>query len=238
MKKHLLFGIGTLAIACVAFFASCDPESLTTVMEEGLYGSANVTITDNNGSQNIGYQSSIIDHFVKEDPVSGQTYVAAIDFSANIDLSKGELTFPFMAYQITDTIVASYPCDQLLTEQRLHNFNFDSIAALISNPSGFNMMVIAVSDTSWYVSNSGSINITSFPTVGNVVQGNFNNIGAYYFTMSDVERLNDALENGADFNLNQFFHPVTITGTFTSRRTTVIHDLVEEAFYNGGLTNL
>ena len=238
MKKRLFLGFGAVAVACVAFFASCEFGTVNTIIEEGLFGNANVTITDNDGSEYIAYQSSIIDHFVKVDDVTNQTHVAAIDFSANVDLSKGELTFPFMAYQITDTLTDSYTCDQILTQERLNNFNFDSIAALLRDPSGFNMLIIAVSDTAWYVSNSGSIVVSTFPSVGHEVQGSFNNVGAYYFTITDVDNLAVALDNGAEFNLNQFFHPVTITGSFNSRRAAVIHDLVEEAFFNGGLCNL
>ncbi len=238
MKKSLFFGFGVLAIACVALFTACEIESVSSVIEEGLFGSAQVTVNDGESTQSLSYESSIIDYFTKEDTATGQTYVAAIDFSANIDLSQADLQFPFMAFQITDTVPGNYTCDQILTEQRLHNFNFDSIAALIRDPSGFNMVIIAVNDSSWYISNSGSIIVNTFPAMGHNVEGTFNNVGAYFFTTADVESLSAAIESGSEFSIYDYIHPVTISGSFTSRRAAVVHTLVQEAFYNGGLCNL
>ena len=135
-------------------------------------------------------------------------------------------------------MAGSYNVDQVLTQELLYNFNFDTLAKIIRDPAGFNIVAIAVSDTAWYISNTGSIVLSNYPSVGHELEGSFNNVGAYYFTESDVDRLNEAIENGAAFNMADYFHPVTITGTFTSRRANLIHSLIEEAFFKGGLCNL
>ena len=228
MKKRLFYGI--TMIAAIFTLASCEIDSVTDAITEGIFGSASVTINDNGSTQELSYESSVVDCFI------GENNVSTLSFSCNVDLSNSALVFPFMAYQFSDTTTGTYTCTQILTEQFLRGFNFDTLASVISCASGVNIVAIAVSDTAWYISNGGTISVSDYPWYGGNVEGTFNNITAYYFTQSDIDRLNADLDNGGTFNLNAYGRQVTLNGTFASRRYAIIHTLIENAFGpNGGL---
>lgn len=241
MKKRLFSGLFA-AFACMMSLTSCDDLQLIgEIATEGLLGNATVVITgggyysnDSTNVDTVKFKSSVTDCITKTTD-SGDVFVATLDFCANVDLTNANLSFPFLAFQVVDTNAAVYPLGQMLTLSRLQNFCFDSIASLIREPAGINMLVIAVSDTSWYIAHSGDIVVTTYPAVGHLMQGTFNNIGAYYFTQSDVDRLNDDINNRVMItSIEEYFHPVTMTGTFASRRAN-ISELVQRAFYQGGL---
>ncbi len=241
MKKHVFFG--TL-LACLFAFSACETEEIVNVITEGLYGNASITITDANGvTKDLDYQSSITDVFADTASVNPLVIrrVGTLDFSFNVDLTQAnaEMDFPLMGFQVKDTNAGVYPVDQVLTKELLqNNFCWDTLAKILRDPAGLNIVAIAASDTSWYISHTGSINITEFPKVGKLVKGSFNNIGGYYLTKTKADALADALDNGADFDLDAYFEPVTITGTFNSRRAEIIKTLIRKAFYEGGLCNL
>lgn len=238
MKKSLLWGA---AAALVLSLSSCDEGFIIQATQEGLLGSAEITITGQNGfysnDTTINFSSTIADKIdtVFNDPDTAMC--ATIDICANIDLQKQELAFPFMGFQVTDTNTGTYTLSQVLTAERLRNFKFDSIADIFFNPSGCNVMLIAISDTAWYISDGGTITITQYPGYGRNMKGTFNNVNAYYFTISDIERLNDNWESIAanGLNLSDYFEPAVINGEFNSRRYAIIHDLINAAYHNRGL---
>ena len=243
MKKHLLWGA---AVALVLSLSSCDdPNAVLNMVQEGILGRGEITITGQNGfytnDTTLNFASTITDKFDTTVTVNGvdTVYISTLDIFANIDLSAtgATLAFPFMGFQVSDTVTGTYTLSHVLTTERLRNFNFDSIADIVFTPSGFNVMVIAVSDTAWYITDGGSIVITEYPASGHNMIGTFNNVQAFYFTMSDVERLEDHL-NDANLQLSDYFHPAVINGSFESRvYPSLIHRIIDEAYRQRGLWN-
>ncbi|MCR4932533.1 MAG: hypothetical protein K5918_08900 [Bacteroidales bacterium] len=236
MKKGLLFSAVALLMMSLS---SCDENLLIDAVEEGLLGSAEITITGQNGyysnDTTIHFASTIADNI--DTVIENQAVIGTIDIFANVNLREQALAFPFMGFQITDTTTGTYTLSNVLTADRLRNFKFDSIADIFFNPSGFNVLLIAVSDTAWYISNGGTITITEYPGYGHNMKGTFNNVDAYYFTISDVERLNDNWDDiqANGLVLSDYFEQATINGEFNSRRYAMIHDLINAAYTQRGL---
>ena len=236
MKKGLLLGAAALIMASLS---SCDDQFVIDAVQDGLLGSAEITITGQNGyysdNTTVSFASTITDNI--DTVVNNQAVYATIDLFANVNLREQSLDFPFMGFQLSDTTTGTYTLSKVLTAERLHNFKFDSIADIFFNPSGFNVMLLAITDTSWYISDGGTINITEYPGYGHNMRGTFENVEAYYFTISDVERIN---ENWADIqanglNLNDYFEPAVINGEFSSRRYAIIHNVIDAAYNQRGL---
>ena len=190
MKKSLLFSAVALLMMSLS---SCDEGLIIDAVEEGLLGSAEITITGQNGyysnDTTIHFASTITDNI--DTVIENQAVIGTIDIFANVNLREQALAFPFMGFQVSDTTTGTYTLSNVLTADRLRDFKFDSIADIFFNPSGLNVLLIAVSDTAWYISNGGTITITEYPGYGHNMKGTFNNVDAYYFTSSDVKRLND-----------------------------------------------
>lgn len=234
--------------ALVLSLSACDEESIQTVndaLEAGLLGSAEITVTGQNGfdAQNaeIEFASTIMDHFDTVVTVNGsdRAYVGTLDLFANVDLNAegAKLRYPFMGFQFSDSVAGTYTLSEVLTPQRLRNFKFDSIADIVFQPSGFNVLVIAIDDTSWYVSKGGGeITITEYPTTGQNMRGTLNNVEVYYFTETDVEAIQEHL-NEPNFNLDNYFHNTAIvSGTFKSKSYPfLIRKIIDEAYKNRGL---
>ena len=236
MKKSLLFSAVALLMMSLS---SCDEGLIIDAVEEGLLGSAEITITGQNGyysnDTTIHFASTITDNI--DTVIENQAVIGTIDIFANVNLREQALAFPFMGFQVSDTTTGTYTLSNVLTADRLRNFKFDSIADIFFNPSGLNVLLIAVSDTAWYISNGGTITITEYPGYGHNMKGTFNNVDAYYFTSSDVKRLNDNWDdiqtNG--LVLSDYFDQATINGEFNSRRYAMIHDLIDAAYTHRGL---
>lgn len=242
MKKNLFLGA---AAALVLSLTSCDPSTVTSMVDAGLLGDAEIFITGQNGfyddNDTIEFASTITDELDTIITINDvdRAYVGTLDLFANVDLSEdgAALRYPFMGFQISDSTTGTYTMSDVLTPERLRNFKFDSIADIVFNPSGFNVMIIAVSDTSWYVSCGGTITITEYPQLsGQKMRGSFNNVQAYYFTESDVEGVQEHL-NDPDFNLATYFtKTATINGDFKSKRwPALIRTIIDEAYNNRGL---
>ena len=236
MKKSLLFSAVALLMMSLS---SCDENLLIDAVEEGLLGSAEITITGQNGyysnDTTIHFASTITDNI--DTVIDNQAVIGTIDIFANVNLREQALAFPFMGFQVSDTTTGTYTLSNVLTADRLRNFKFDSIADIFFNPSGLNVLLIAVSDTAWYISNGGTITITEYPGYGHNMKGTFNNVDAYYFTSSDVKRLNDNWDDiqANGLVLSDYFDQATINGEFNSRRYAMIHDLIDAAYTHRGL---
>lgn len=227
MKRNLLFG--SMA-AFAMLFSACETDVSfnNDVVADGLLGNASMVVTGDgyyNSGDTINFSSSITDVFVADNGLH-----ATIAVCAHVDLMNADVVeYPFMGFQLNDTTTGVYSLDSLLTADRLLTFNADSLKALISAPCDYNFVVVAVSDTAWYMTTNGSITVSQYGTMGNDVVGTINNAGAYYFTEGDVERFKDDLESGIDnLILFNYLHPVTISGSFTCRRAAVINRLMEE----------
>lgn len=236
MKKSLLFSAVALLMMSLS---SCDENLLIDAVEEGLLGSAEITITGQNGyysnDTTIHFASTITDNI--DTVIENQAVIGTIDIFANVNLREQALAFPFMGFQVSDTTTGTYTLSNVLTADRLRDFKFDSIADIFFNPSGLNVLLIAVSDTAWYISNGGTITITEYPGYGHNMKGTFNNVDAYYFTSSDVKRLNDNWDDiqANGLVLSDYFNQATINGEFNSRRYAMIHDLIDAAYTHRGL---
>lgn len=236
MKKSLLFSAVALLMMSLS---SCDEGLIIDAVEEGLLGSAEITITGQNGyysnDTTIHFASTITDNI--DTVIENQAVIGTIDIFANVNLREQALAFPFMGFQVSDTTTGTYTLSNVLTADRLRDFKFDSIADIFFNPSGLNVLLIAVSDTAWYISNGGTITITEYPGYGHNIKGTFNNVDAYYFTSSDVKRLNDNWDDiqANGLVLSDYFEQATINGEFNSRRYAMIHDLIDAAYTHRGL---
>ncbi len=236
MKKSLLFSAVALLMMSLS---SCDEGLIIDAVEEGLLGSAEITITGQNGyysnDTTIHFASTITDNI--DTVIENQAVIGTIDIFANVNLREQALAFPFMGFQVSDTTTGTYTLSNVLTADRLRDFKFDSIADIFFNPSGLNVLLIAVSDTAWYISNGGTITITEYPGYGHNMKGTFNNVDAYYFTSSDVKRLNDNWDDiqANGLVLSDYFDQATINGEFNSRRYAMIHDLIDAAYTHRGL---
>lgn len=236
MKKSLLFSAVALLMMSLS---SCDEGLIIDAVEEGLLGSAEITITGQNGyysnDTTIHFASTITDNI--DTVIDNQAIIGTIDIFANVNLREQALAFPFMGFQVSDTTTGTYTLSNVLTADRLRDFKFDSIADIFFNPSGLNVLLIAVSDTAWYISNGGTITITEYPGYGHNMKGTFNNVDAYYFTSSDVKRLNDNWDDiqANGLVLSDYFNQATINGEFNSRRYAMIHDLIDAAYTHRGL---
>lgn len=240
MKKFLLWGA---AAALVLSLSSCDDDTITEFVQAGLLGTGEITISGQDGfytnDTTIEFASSIMDELDTLITINDvdRPYVGTLDLFANVDLQNGKIVYPFMAFQFSDSTTGSYTITgDILNTQRLRNFNFDSLANLIFRPCGLNVMIIAISDTAWYVAYGGNINITEYPTLGNDMRGTFNNIQAYYFTKTDVDNIQEHLDD-PDFELSDYFTKTavinSVSGTsFKSKRYPVMIKKIIEAAEN------
>lgn len=246
MKNKLFFG--SLVLAMFAF-TSCEGfvTSLNETIEDGLSGNASLTVTresqDGTITDSLKFTSSIVDVFnLSEYDTTATEGHSTIAISANVDFGEAdvELEFPFMYYRLNDSVTGAYDFDTIVTMQMLQNFDFASLLDILANPDGGNMMVLVENDSCWYVTYSGQFVVTEYPTVGHIVKGNFSNVEALYVTQSKVNELSNDIENMnyAHINdINYYFPRVTLSGTVSSRRWSVIHSIFNAAFLQGGMAS-
>jgi len=234
MKKT----IKVLALAAISTltFASCD--ELTEIASE-MFGSADLIINDPTGGSyyapdaagidtvhfEAGISDVIFETFSPSDLDSTIAYDSVITIhsaatvAANIDFAnESALTYPYMAILIADSVAGNYDITPILTQENMLDFRFTHY---IKNPTESNLVAIAVSDTSWYLSHSGTITIEQYPTYGYMVSGSFNNVNAYYFTQSMLDEIADMIRNNETVDINTILHPVVLNGSFECRRANI-----------------
>lgn len=230
IKVLVLAAISTLA------FASCD--ELTEIASE-MFGSADLIINDPTGGSyyapdaagidtvhfEAGISDVIFETFSPSDLDSTIAYDSVITIhsaatvAANIDFAnESALTYPYMAVLIADSVAGNYDITPILTQENMLDFRFTHY---IKNPTESNLVAIAVSDTSWYLSHSGTITIEQYPTYGYMVSGSFNNVNAYYFTQSMLDEIADMIRNNETVDINTILHPVVLNGSFECRRANI-----------------
>lgn len=229
MKKHFILGISI--VATIFAMASCeitsDDNSDPGSDIDGILGEATIQVACDGVTTETHFTSSVMDVITEEDAY------ATIDISACVDLLDVELEFPYMAFQFRDTTAGIYNLNPVVTPQLLMDFNYETITDMISSPAGFNFVIIAISDTSWFITKSGSINVTSYADrAGDLMEGSFNNVTAYYLTQGNVDRFNDAINDiiggGGMPDINDYVKEATISGSFSSRRASVVHSIIED----------
>lgn len=245
MKKVQL---GFMFLAAAFALTSCDGiiNTIEDINNNELVGKASVEVTRTvNGVttvvDSLSFTSSIVDaldvNLYDENLPAG---FFTVDISANVDFNTSdvELQYPFMLYRIDDTTTKSYTMDNMLSVEMLQNLDLESIINVVATPDGPNMILIAVNDSCWYLSNGGELIVSEYPTVGNLVKANFSNINGRYITQRKVEELNNDIENN-NFahisDLDYYFPEVTLSGSITSRRWAITQTIYESAFINGGL---
>ena len=207
---------------------------------EGLLGSATIVVDKDGVSDTTKYTSSIVDAFSKIDSLETE-YKASVGLCANVNLteSNASLQFPFMYFRLNDTVTGNYQFDTILSMDLLLNLNFETMSQILADPYGDNMILVAESDTAWYLSHAGSLTISQYPSVGHFVECSFNNVEAFYITQSGIDRFNTDINN-MDFShvndLGYYFPNATISGNSSCRRTTIVSRLIKTAFEEGGLT--
>jgi hypothetical protein len=247
MKKITLFGV---VVTMAMMMASCDDLNLNNLFSDDdvlgdIIGNATVVISRNGAegpqTDSIRFISSITDVFdVTVGDMKSEQGASTIDISANVELNDAnvELEFPFMYFRLGDTVSGVYPMDTIVTLDLLQGLNFERLVDVLADPAGGNMVLIAENDSCWYITYSGNLTVAQYPTVGKLVEGTFNGIGAWYITQSKVNELNDDINNynlAHIDDLEYYFPRVTLTGNFSSRRWALIHSIFDAAFTNGGI---
>ena len=221
--------VKTLAIvlAGTLTLASCGENLLSEIT-----GSAEITISDAKGGsyyapngpadKTVKFSSAVTDAINEsfDDPDMPSVIYGTIVLGANISLTESDakLASPFLGIMTSDTTEGDFNITTVLTNELLPSFDVNSFLA---TPSNHTFVAMAVSDTSWYVSHSGVVQITEFPEYNKKASGKLNNVLAYYMTASELERAVNDIESGViegNFNPDEYFHPVTMNGTFDCRR--------------------
>lgn len=226
MKYKLLLSI--VFVASCFIFSSCEG------LFDNLLGSADIVVTDNNGgtfyapdgpaSDSIHFSSSVSDVITTSDST-----FSYLSLCANIDLTTADvISYPYLGILVTDSTATTYAIDALDLDI-LQNLEVGKLLTTLANR---NLVVLAVSDTSWYISNGGNVTIDEFATYGHLTKAQFDNVEMLYFTQSGIDYITDlvnrsvegdidAITTLATFNISTCFPPVTLTGTFSSRRMNI-----------------
>lgn len=195
-------------VVCMALFVSCGDDFIS-----GLFGSftGNASSVVGDGEQ-ASYSSSVV-VFGDYDSVHyalGLATVLTLEDLLNMDGSE-DIQFPFLIYRIVDTgFVAgtTYEVNNTLTNADLVNFDYNS---LLEGEYAENQLVgIAVSQTLFYVMNTGTINITN--VTNSKMEGSFSG-DAYVINTEADPMLSEEL--------------VPISGSFSSRVSDVLKWLLQ-----------
>lgn len=239
MKKILSVFVFA-AIGCLTF-SSCEPEEVIGEIVNDIVnemGTTEITIVDNNGgtySLDTVFHSSVTDVISQTiQTTDGDVFVhAALALCTNVDvMSSTVVGYPFCGIRITDTVAGVYPITNIFTPSILLNMNVNS---MLTGTSDNNLIVLAVSDTAFYVATAGAITFTSYPGYGRLAEGSFSNVQGYYFTQSTLDNIESIILNASlsgNFEIpEEYFHPVTMSGTISCRRmniTRLVNSLAQE----------
>lgn len=139
-----------------------------------------------------------------------------------------EIQFPLIGINLRDSLPGDYTINIPMTQG---DFNFiDDLNEnnwryylthndiQIQGVDQANMMVIAPTDSTYYICYQGTIHISEFPVVGQRVKGSVN-VQAFYITNRQVELLSQMPSAArANINLPDYLPTVTLNGVFESPR--------------------
>ena len=210
MKKALLAICASFAL----LFAACEEGDWEELISQ-IVGSANFAVSNSNGTPYDGVDSVNFSSCVTN-VLAERQYYGTIVLGANIDLNKAnELRYPYMGMQLSDTTARTYALDTL---------SFDivklfSTTDMLTKANNKNVIIMAQSDTSWFVSSGGTVTVTEFPAYGKALHATVSNAKLYYITQSKIEEVrNMSAVELMTTTVDQCCKSVTINGNITSRR--------------------
>lgn len=249
MKKNLL----ALAVAamCAFCFSACDElEGLDLV------GHINLLATNPTGgeqpysdSTELAFRSAMCN--VNVDSV----YIAEGEFAGTYDIHAGtvmvgttqnlvsndvaNITFPLCGINLRDTVVGTYAISCPVNDFGFFEYlNAADVNTLITTGLAIgdnlgNLFVVAVSEESFYIGYSGSVNITAYGRNELArVEGTVSNVQAIYVTVPQLEALMNMPASERPSDLAAYFPHMTFDGNISSMRadiTSVLEALNEEA---------
>lgn len=253
MKKGLF--LIAAAIVCMFSITSCEEGftmNATDVEIDNILGSASIYVYDTVlfDTVHMEFSSSIFDNLSGQPDTDGIVHYSGFGLNANVDLANADLVYPLAIIKTSDTTTGVYTFSNFITLDFIKTLERDSIINLVTEPNDQSMLVIAQSDTSWLLAYAGNIVINTYPAVGHIVEGEFNNVLAYTVTMSKVNELNYIVNFITNYTpgtpippdimqylsyathpedlIELFFSTCVINGEINSRRTSIVHDLVDQ----------
>lgn len=256
MKKT--FTAILMAAACLATLTSCDEDLSDIFDNDDVLGSITLTTSNAAGTQIYGNDSTItfkssignvnlrqLDIDIDTMGVDFDTTLLNINAGtifvgvngANITSNTANINWPVCGINLRDTVAGTYrisvPVDNF---DFLEYIDTTSINSMITTGLNFqgrpsNLFAVAAGREAYYIGFAGSINVTSFPGVGNNVEGTINNVRAFYITLDHIRQLLAmSAEERAGINLATTLPSITFNGTFASLRanmTSVINRVNE-----------
>lgn len=247
MKKSIL----TLAVAamCAFSFSACDElESLDLV------GHINLTATNPTGGEqayadstelafrsamcNVSIDSVYVDAGEMAGTYSvhaGTVMVGTTQSLVSNDIAN--ITFPLCGINLRDTVAGNYPISCPVDDFGFFEYlNGADVNALITSGLQIdgelgNLFAVAVSEESFYIGYSGSINITAYGRNElSRVEGTVNNVEAIYVTLPQLEALMALPAGERPANLAAYFPHMTFNGSISSMRAdiTAVVDALNE----------
>lgn len=236
--KKTLFAIACAAI-CAFAVSSCELEGLL----DELLGEAHVSLTnatdqttfaspDNDASLN--FSSSVADIITSQVEIEGRSisHDNLLFVAANINLTEETtvIPYPIMGFKLDGTTSGTYNIDNIVTAQNLAIFIFGDI---ITEASDVNLVVVAATDTSWYLGVSGSVTIDAVPDYGHLIEGTLDNVVTYFICQYQLSAIAELYRRAVEendpeaitlvnsLNFDTMFPHVTLNGTFESRRMNI-----------------
>lgn len=246
MKKNII----TLAVAamCAFSFSACDDlENLDLV------GHINILATNPVGGEqayadstelnfksamcNVNIDSVYVENMGTYDIHAGTVMVGTTQNLVSNDVAN--ITFPLCGINLRDTVVGEYNISCPVNDFGFFEYlNTADVNTLITTGLSFgdqlgNLFAVAVSEESFYIGYSGSINITAYGRNElSRVEGTVNNVEAIYVTVPQLEALMTMPASERPTNLATYFPHITFSGSISSMRadiTTVMDALNENS---------
>jgi hypothetical protein len=246
MKKNII----TLAVAamCAFSFSACDDlESLDLV------GHINILATNPVGGEqayadstdlnfksamcNVNIDSVYVENLGTYDIHAGTVMVGTMQNLVSNDVAN--ITFPLCGINLRDMVVGEYTISCPVNDFGFFEYlNTSNVSTLITAGLSFgdqlgNLFAVAVSEESFYIGYSGSINITAYGSNElSRVEGTVNNVEAIYVTVPQLEALMNMPAGERPTNLANYFPHITFSGSISSMRadiTTVMDALNENS---------
>lgn len=249
MKKSILT-IAT-AVACMFAFNACSPEDEAQIQQladnalqnevlgsialkvtnpqNGLFGSNPENILAYVASgDSMKFNSAMCDTTFTYDGMD--VYPGVLFIGGNIQTNPAKINFPLLGINLRDSIHTDY-------EISVPTGDFSFISQLNENNWRYyltnndisvgNMMVIAVSDTGYYVCFNGNIHVNQFSAVGTIVSGSVEDVKAFYITKTQLGMLLSIPETQRQA-LTHYLPTVDFNGVISSRRTVWVREIVNE----------
>lgn len=249
MKKSII----TLAVAAICAFGFSACEGLEDL---DLVGHITLTATNPTGgdqayadSTELAFKSAMCNVNIDSVYVESGEYAGTYNVNAGtvmvgtmqnlVSNDIANITFPLCGINLRDTVVANYAISCPVNDFSFFEYlNAASVQTLITTGLQIggelgNLFAVAVSEESFYIGYSGSVNITAYGRNElSRVEGTVNNVEAIYVTVPQLEALMAMPVSERPTNLAAYFPHMTFNGRISSMRadiTTVIDALNESS---------